>query len=133
MNTKELMALIERYRTAGGREEHHTYKEELERVVDELIHENHNLNWALNNDGYAELYTEAERSENAEAAEYIEAFSIKLKQAKEQYTAMVADAERYKWLATYFCRTDTTYDDPIVACENKEQLDAVIDAAMGKK
>jgi hypothetical protein len=96
MNTKEIMALIECYHTAETNEWHHAYKEELERVVDELIHENHNLNWALNNDGYAELYTEDERSDSAEAAKYIEAFSIKLKQAKEQYNAMVTDAARYR-------------------------------------
>ena len=33
---EELVALIERYRTAGGREEHHAYKEEIERVLEEL-------------------------------------------------------------------------------------------------
>jgi hypothetical protein len=36
MTTAEIMALIERYRTAGGREEHHTYKEEVERVLEEV-------------------------------------------------------------------------------------------------
>lgn len=39
MTTKEIMALIECYRTAGGREEHHAYKEELGRVLDDLVAE----------------------------------------------------------------------------------------------
>ena len=33
----EVMALCERWRVAGGREEHHAYKEEIERVVEKLV------------------------------------------------------------------------------------------------
>lgn len=43
MTTKEIMELIERFRCAGGREEHHAYKEELEHVLDDLV----GSNWLL--------------------------------------------------------------------------------------
>lgn len=35
MTPSKLMKLVEAYRTAGGREEHHAYKEELMRVFEE--------------------------------------------------------------------------------------------------
>ena len=40
------------------------------------------------------------------------------------------DAERWRWIAEYLPSDRLEHDDAIVACENKEQLDAVIDAAI---
>jgi uncharacterized protein involved in exopolysaccharide biosynthesis len=39
MNTEQIMAAVERYRTAGGREEHHAYKDQLEAAIEALVQE----------------------------------------------------------------------------------------------
>ena len=44
MNTEQIMAAVERYRTAGGREEHHAYKDQLETAITELVQERDELN-----------------------------------------------------------------------------------------
>lgn len=49
---------------------------------------------------------------------------------KSAITELAADAARYEWLAKYLPSSDETHDDAIISCENKEQIDAAIDAAM---
>lgn len=39
MNTNQIMVAVERYRTAGGREEHHAYKDQLEAAIEALVQE----------------------------------------------------------------------------------------------
>lgn len=41
--TDELMALVEAYRTAGGREEHAARKDHLRIAIEQLVDENHTL------------------------------------------------------------------------------------------
>ena len=38
-------------------------------------------------------------------------------------------AARYRWLADYLVSDRTEYDDALVACADKSDMDAVIDAA----
>lgn len=37
LNKKQIWTLIESYRTAGGSEEHYTYKDMLDILIDELL------------------------------------------------------------------------------------------------
>ena len=42
------------------------------------------------------------------------------------------DARRYKWIATYLVGSDETYDDALVGCNDLEEINGVVDAAMEK-
>ena len=44
---------------------------------------------------------------------------------------VLKDAERYRWLREYLPSDDMSVDDDFVAALNPQEIDAVIDAAMG--
>jgi hypothetical protein len=44
---------------------------------------------------------------------------------------VLKDAERYRWIREYLPSTDTSVDDDLVAALNPQEIDAVIDAAIG--
>lgn len=68
------------------------------------------------------LATHGINSKDDVAAAYEE-----LKSAIEE---LVKDAARYQWISAYLPSMDESHDDALVSAGSKEQIDAVVDAAM---
>lgn len=106
--------------------------------------ENHNLNWALGTEGYAQMATPEEQAENDKAVQNAEEAIARLERAKTEYEAMKVDAACFRfWVREAACApgdmarlianclTEQDYRDAIMPVALAAE--AAIDAARGKE
>lgn len=60
-------------------------------------------------------------------------YAASLRQSEEEVEGLRRDAERYRWLRSYFVSNDESWDDRIIAAsESEASLDECIDAALSQ-
>ena len=146
-----LKAEVERLKTAAKYAEHidATPANQRETMLHDLITERNELRQQL---AKAQALIEAIRKQEAVAWAYTHdngrvdyfdcidpvehariegSYKTKLYAAPVVAPDVLKDADRYRWLREYLPSDDINFDDALVAALNPEELDAVIDAAMG--
>jgi hypothetical protein len=108
---------------------------EAEKEIEELKHENHNLNVAMGATSYQDTdwYTEEERKESAEYREVINAGIERMKARAIELREQKRDAARYNWIKQQSCVQDAIDFECNANSETLADYDKAIDFAMSKE
>jgi chromosome segregation ATPase len=133
MNTEQIMAAVERYRTAGGREEHHAYKDQLEAAIEALVQERDALKNQLEeaNSGWYDKLLEATLERDA-LKDTLQDVRGHYERVCKERDALAADAARYRWAKENISDDYALgYGNPCyLLSDDSSGWDATIDAAM---